>query len=169
MFNIPLASPFCIIYRTGLPPNPSSLNASNIRTLLAHRFHLLKLLVIINYIFIFVKRTLSFIILKPFPLILAKNFLFLSRFAHILISTLLGVIYFVLSFLTVNLLTSPLLHIKNLNTIHMSHHIYLQSHLEFFCELWARSPSRNCYIKQTTMNRCWKVNITTFRICNNIY
>lgn len=76
MFNIPLASPFCIIYRTGLPPNPSSLNASNIRTLLAHRFHLLKLLVIINYIFIFVKRTLSFIILKPFPVILAKNFLF---------------------------------------------------------------------------------------------
>lgn len=140
MFNIPLASPFCIFYRTGLPPNPSSLNASNIRTLLAHRFHLLKLLVIINYIFIFVKRTLSFIILKPFPLTHVKNFLFSPHFAHILISTLLGAIYFVPSFLTVNLLTSTLLHIKNLNTIHMSHHIYLQYHLEFFCELRARSP-----------------------------
>lgn len=140
MFNIPLASPFCTFYRTGLPPNPSSLNASNIRTLLAHRFHLLKLLVIINYIFIFVKRTLSFIILKSFPLILVKNFLFSPRFAHILISTLLGAIYFVPSFLTVNLLTSTLLHIKNLNTIHMSHHIYLQYHLEFFFASFGLAP-----------------------------
>ena len=145
MFNIPLASPFCIFYRTGLPPNPSSLNASNIRTLLAHRFHLLKLLVIINYIFIFVKRTLSFIILKPFPLTHVKTF-FSPHFAHILISTLLGAIYFVPSFLTVNLLTSTLLHIKNLNTIHMSHHIYLQYHLEFFAS-FGLLPSRNCYIK----------------------
>ncbi len=58
MFSIPLASPFCIFYRTGLAPYPSSLNASNIRTLLAHRFHMLKLLVIIEEITIFVKKNL---------------------------------------------------------------------------------------------------------------
>ena len=131
MFNIPLASPFCIFYRTGLPPNPSSLNASNIRTLLAHRFHLLKLLVIINYIFIFVKRTLSFIILKPFPLTHVKTFSFPSFCTYTDFNTSWSNI-FRSSFLTVNLLTSTLLHIKNLNTIHMSHHIYLQYHLEFF-------------------------------------
>ena len=144
MFNIPLASPFCIFYRTGLPPNPSSLNASNIRTLLAHRFYLLKLLVIINYIFIFVKLTLSFIILKPFPLILVKTF-FSPRFAHILISTLLGAIYFAL-FSNCKSFNFTLTSYKKLNTIHMSHHIYLQSHLEFFASLGSL-PSRNCYIK----------------------
>lgn len=147
MFNIPLASPFCIFYRTGLTPYPSSLNASNIRTLLAHRFHLLKLLVIINYIFILVKRYLLFISLELSPLILVKTVLFFSHFAHMLISILLVVIYAVLSFLTVSLLTSPLLHIKNLNIFRMFHRIYSRYHLEFFCEFWTCSSGRNRYIK----------------------
>jgi len=59
-FNIPLASPFCIFYRTGLTPVPSSLNVSNIRTLLAHRFHVLKLIVIIEEIISFVKNKLIY-------------------------------------------------------------------------------------------------------------
>lgn len=94
MFSIPLASPFCIFYRTGLTPYPSSLNASNIRTLLAHRFHLLKLLVIINYIFIFVKHN-SLTILYKFPsLILVKKALFFVHFEHISTLILLVTIYF---------------------------------------------------------------------------
>ena len=139
MFNIPLASPFCIFYRTGLPPNPSSLNASNIRTLLAHRFHLLKLLVIINYIFIFVKRTLSFIILKPFPLTHVKTFSFPSFCTYTDFNTSWSNIFRSL-FSNCKSFNFNLTSYKNLNTIHMSHHIYLQYHLEFFCELRARSP-----------------------------
>ena len=77
MFNIPLASPFCIFYRTGLTPYPSSLNVSNIHTLLAHRFHLLKLLVIINYILIVVKYNLFIILYELFSLILVKTISFL--------------------------------------------------------------------------------------------
>ncbi len=94
MFNIPLASPFCIFYRTGLTPYPSSLNVSNIHTLLAHRFHLLKLLVIINYIFIVVKYNLFIILYELFSLILVKTILFFVHFEHISTSIPLATIYF---------------------------------------------------------------------------
>lgn len=169
MFSIPLASPFCIFYRTGLTPYPSSLNASNIRTLLAHRFHLLKLLVIINYILIVVKHNLFIILYEPFSLILVKTILFFLHLEHILTLILLVIIYFSAAYLLVILSLLFLLHIKNQDTFHMSHHIYLRYRHEFFRQFRACSSCRNSYIKQTTMKRCWKMNISTFRIRNNIY
>ena len=146
MFNIPLASPFCIFYRTGLPPNPSSLNASNIRTLLAHRFHLLKLLVIINYIFIFVKRTLSFIILKPFPLTHVKTFSFPSFCTYTDFNTSWS-----------NIFRSLFSNCKSFNFNLTSYKkskydSYVSSYLfaissRIFLRASGSLPSRNCYIK----------------------
>lgn len=62
---------------------PSSLNASNIHTLLAHRFHILKILVIINHTILFVKYDSCSILLDSFSLMLVKIILVLFLFEGI--------------------------------------------------------------------------------------
>ena len=135
MFSIPLASPFCIFYRTGLTPYPSSLNASNIRTLLAHRFHLLKLLVIINYILIVVKHNLLIILYEPFSLILVKKVLFFVPFrTYIDFNTSCNNIFFC-RLSTCNSFTFSSTSYKKSRYDSYSHHIYLRYRHEFFLQV----------------------------------
>ncbi len=148
MFNIPLASPFCIFYRTGLPPNPSSLNASNIRTLLAHRFHLLKLLVIINYIFYICKAHFIFYYFKTFSSNSRKKLsLFPSFCTYTDFNTSWSNIFRSLFSNCKSFNFNLTSYKKSKYDSYVSSYLFAISSRIFFCELRARSPSRNCYIK----------------------